>query len=222
MRRVADNDDSRNADAGVWGVENPEVNASGDQISFRLSRNEPKQTAWLVTGFCALPIGLVVISNLFQGTAIDWVEIAVYTGSLALVGGIFWVAASMVRRDRDPRIIVTKTHLHLPKKQETPIAWSDIRALEIHRGTGKYGRHQRILAVVTKHDGQAEMPKRSWLERLFVKWHGTLLTEELDRLEGEPKDVYRAIAHRAPSELLAVSDAVLQLHQGAVVDDAAL
>lgn len=215
-------DDSPNADTGLWNAENPEVSASGDQVSFRLSRNEPKQTAWLVTGFCALPIGLVVISNLFQGTIIDWVEIAVYTGSLALIGGIFWFAVYMARRDRDPRIIVTKTHLHLPKKQEAPLAWSDIRALEIHRGSGKYGRHQRVLAVITKHNGQAEMPKRTWLERMFVKWYGTLLTEELDRLEGEPKDVYRAIARLAPPDLLAVSDAVLQLHQGAVVEDAVL
>lgn len=219
---MTDKEDSRNADDGVWGAENPEVSASGDQVSFRLSRKEPKQTAWLVTGFCALPIGLVVVSNLFQGTAIDWVEIAVYTGSLALIGGIFWFAVYMARRDRDPRIIVTKTHLHLPKKQETPLAWSDIRALEIHRGSGKYGRHQRILAVITKRNDQAEMPKRTWLERMFVKWHGTLLTEELDRLEGEPKDVYRAIARLAPPDLLALSDAVLQLHQGREVEDAGL
>lgn len=219
---MSENDGQRNSDAGVWGVENPEVSASGDRISFRLSRKEPKHTAWLVTGFCALPIGLVVISDLFQGRAIDWLEIAFYTGSLALIGGIFWFVVFKVRRDRDPRVIVTKTHLCLPKKQETPIAWSDVRTLEIHRGTGKYGRHQRILAVITKHDDQAAMPKRSWLERMFVKWYGTLLTEELDRLEGEPKDVYRAIARLAPPELLAVSDAVLQRHQGAMVEDAAL
>lgn len=220
MRRVTDNDESQNADAGLWGIEKPAVSASGDSIAFRLSRNEPKQTAWLVTGFCALPIGLVVISNLVQGTAIDWLEIAVYAGSLALIGGIFWFVVFKVRMDRDARIIVSKTHLHLPKKQKAPIPWSNIRALEVHRGSGKYGRHQRILAVMTKHDDLAEIPKRSWLERLYANWYGTLLTEELDRLEGEPRDVYHAISLMAPPDVLAASSIQLRARVHSVTDDA--
>ncbi len=220
VKRVTDNDDSRNADTGLWGVESPEVSTFGDTISFRLSKNEPKQTAWLVTGFCALPIGLVVISNLVQGTAIDWLEIAVYAGSLALVGGIFWFVVLKVRMDRDARIIVSKTHLHLPKKQKSPIPWSNVRALEIHRGSGKYGRHQRILAVMTKHDDRAQVPKRSWLERMYVNWYGTLLTEELDRLEGEPQDVYGAISRMAPPDVLAASSIQFQVQEESVPDDA--
>ncbi len=219
---VTGNDSPPNAEVGVWGIERPETSASGDKICFRLSRNEPKQTALLVTGFCVLPIALVVISNLIQGSAIDWLEIAFYTGSIALIGGIFWLVVYKVRKDRDARVVITKTHLHLPKKHEAPIPWSDIRALEIHKGSGKYGRHQRILAVMTRHDDQAEMRGRSWLERMHSRWYGTLLTEELDRLEGEPNDVYRAINRMAPPDVLAASSIQLRAQAQSGSGDAEL
>ena len=191
---------------GVWGTESPETSPAGDAVVFRLSRNEPFQYVWIIVGLYVFVSLLAIIPSWYQGLPIAWDEFAVISGSLLLIGGLFLIAAIVRRRDRGVRLRITKTHLELPQIQPEPVPWSDIRSLEVHSGGGKYGRHKRHLFVMLEHDDPRKIEKLGWLERLYMRWTGTRLAQELDCLEGEPEDVYSAIARLAPAELLAVSD----------------
>lgn len=196
----------QNETAGVWGTESPETSPGGDAVVFRLSRNEPFQYVWIIVGLYVFVSLLVIGLSWFQGLPVAWDEFAVISGCLLLIGGVFLISAILRRRDRGVRLRITKTHLELPQIQTEPVPWSDIRSLEIHRGGGKYGRHKRHLFVMLKHDDPQKVEKLGWLERLHMRWTGTRLAQELDCLEGEPVDVYRAIGQMAPAELLEVSD----------------